>query len=33
MGWNILGGFSNSAFGFIGNMIEASGKEALIYLK
>ncbi len=26
MGWNILGGFSNSAFGFIGNMIEASGE-------
>ena len=26
MGWNILGGFSNSAFGFIGNMIEAAGE-------
>jgi hypothetical protein len=29
MGWNILGGFSNSAFGFIGNMIEASGGRKL----
>ena len=28
MGWNILGGFSNSAFGFIGNMIEAAGEGA-----
>jgi hypothetical protein len=26
MGWNILGGFSNSAFGFIANMIEAAGE-------
>jgi len=26
MGWNLLGGFSNSAFGFISNMIEASGE-------
>jgi len=26
MGWNILGGISNSAFGFISNMIEAAGE-------
>jgi len=26
MGWNVLGGISNSAFGFISNMIEAAGE-------
>lgn len=26
MGWNILGGLSNSIFGFVGNMIEAAGE-------
>lgn len=26
MGWNILGGISNSVFGFVSNMIEASGE-------